>query len=173
MYALKHAQIIKETVLPKAEINICYTDMRTTGKGFEEYYNQTRDLGVGFIRGKPSLILEDPKTKNLFVSVEDTLLGEPLVFEVDLVVLSCAMIPSQGTKQLAQKLRIEIDQNSFFKEAHPKLRPVETNVRGIYICGCAQGPKDIPDAIVQAKAAASCVDGELRKEKILLPKVDY
>jgi len=173
MYTLKHAQIIKETVLPGADINICYTDIRTTGKGFEEYYKQTRDLGVGFIRGKPSLILEDPKTKNLFVSVEDTLLGEPLMFEVDLVVLSCAMIPSEGAKQLAQKLHIEIDQNGFFKEVHPKLRPVETNVRGIYICGCAQGPKDIPDAIVQAKAAASCVDGELRKGKILLPKTGY
>jgi len=170
MYALKHAQIIKEMVLHDAEIYICYIDMRTPGKGFEEYYKQTRDLGVTFIRGKPNEIMEDPKTKNLIVVVEDTLLGEPVMFEADLVVLSCAIVPSQGMKQLAEMLRIELDENGFFKEAHPKLRPVETNVRGVYICGCAQGPKDIPDAIVQAKAAASCADSELRKGKIMLPE---
>jgi len=169
MYALKHAQIIKEMVLSNAEIYICYTDIRTTGKGYEEYYSQTRDLGINFIRGKPSKIAENPKTKNLMVAVEDTLMGETLTFEADLVVLSCAMRPTQGTKELAEMLHIEIDENGFLKEAHPKLRPVETNVRGIYICGCAQGPKDIPEAIVQAKAAASCADNELRKGKIMLP----
>lgn len=170
MYALKHAQIIKEMVLPEAEIYICYTDMRTPGKGFEEYYKQTRDLNIVFIRGKPGKILEDPKTKNLIVAVEDTMLGGPLRFEVDLVVLSCAMIPAQGTKKLSKMLGIQIDDTGFFREAHPKLRPVETNVRGIYICGCAQGPKDIPSSIVQAKAAASCADSELRKGKITLPE---
>ena len=170
MYALKHAQIIKEMVLPNAEIYICYTDMRTPGKGFEEYYNQTRDLGINFIRGKPSKIMPNPETKNLIVAVEDTLMGEPMRIDADLVVLSCAMIPSKGTRQLAEILRIQMDENGFFKEAHPKLRPVETNVRGIYICGCAQGPKDIPDAIVQAKATASCADSELRKGKIMLPE---
>jgi heterodisulfide reductase subunit A len=170
MYALKHAQIIKEMVLPKAEICIAYMDLRTPGKGFEEYYRQTRDLEVTFLRGKPSQIIEDPKTKNLLVKVEDTLIGHPVTIDVDLVVLSCAMKPSEGTQQLAELLRIELDKDGWFKEAHPKLRPVETNARGIYICGCAQGPKDIPDTIVQAKAAASCVDSELRKGKIRLPE---
>ena len=169
MYALKHAQIIKEMVLPDAEIYICYTDIRTTGKGYEEYYAQTRELGINFIRGKPSKIVEEPKMKNLIVAVEDTLMGETLTFKADLIVLSCAMRPAQGTKELAEMLRIETDKNGFLREAHPKLRPVETNVRGIYICGCAQGPKDIPDTIVQAKAAASCADSELRKGKIMLP----
>jgi len=170
MYALKHAQIIKEMVLPEAEICIAYMDLRTPGKGFEEYYRQTRDLGVTFLRGKPSQIMEDPETKNLLVKVEDTLIGQPVTVDADLVVLSCAMKPSEGTKQLAELLRIEIDKDGWFKEAHPKLRPVDTNVRGIYICGCAQGPKDIPDAIVQAKAAASSADSELRKGKIMLPE---
>lgn len=170
MYALKHAQIIRHMTLPKAEIYITYTDIRTTGKGYEKYYAKTRDLGVNFIRGKPSKIMEDLKTKNLVVAVEDTLISQPLTFEADMVVLSCAMRPAQGAKELAEMLRIEIDENGFFKEAHPKLRPVETNVRGIYICGCAQGPKDIPDSIVQAKAAASCADSELRKGKIMLPE---
>jgi len=170
MYALKHAQIIKEMVLPEAEVTICYMDMRTPGKGFEEYYQRTRELGVNFIRGKPSRIEEDPETKSLIVQVEDTLLGEPLRLNADLVVLSCAAVPAKGSEKLAEILGIELDENGFFKEAHPKLRPVETKVRGIYICGCAQGPKDIPSSIVQAKAAASCVDTELRRGRIRLPE---
>jgi len=170
MYALKHAQIIREMVLPDSEIYICYIDMRTTGKGFEEYYKRTRELGIIFIRGRPSEIVEETDTKNLILKVEDPDIGSLLKIEADLVVLSCATIPSAGTKQLSQILRIELDENGFFKEIHPKLRPVETNVRGIYICGAAQGPKDIPNSIVQAKAVASCVDGELRKARIKLPE---
>jgi len=170
MYALKHAQIIREMVLPDSEIYICYIDMRTTGKGFEEYYKRTRELGIIFIRGRPSEIVEETDTKNLILKVEDPDIGGLLKIEADLVVLSCATIPSAGTKQLSQILRIELDENGFFKEVHPKLRPVETNVRGIYICGAAQGPKDIPNSIVQAKAVASCVDGELRKARIKLPE---
>jgi heterodisulfide reductase subunit A len=170
MYALKHAQMIKEMILPDSEIYICFIDMRTVGKGFEEYYRKTRELGIHFIRGRPSEIIEESDSKNLLLKVEDPDIGHLLEIEADLVVLSCATIPSSGTKQLVQILGIELDENGFFKEIHPKLRPVETNVRGIYICGAAQGPKDIPDSIVQAKAVASCVDGELRKAKIKLPE---
>jgi len=157
-------------VLPDTEIYICYIDMRTTGKGFEEYYTKTRELGINFIRGRPSEIVEQTDTKNLVLKVEDPDIGRLLKIETDLVVLSCATIPSSGTRQLSQVLRIKLDENGFFKEVHPKLRPVETNVRGIYICGAAQGPKDIPDSIVQAKAAASFSDSELRKTKIKLPE---
>ncbi|MBN2246976.1 MAG: CoB--CoM heterodisulfide reductase iron-sulfur subunit A family protein [Candidatus Aminicenantes bacterium] len=170
MYALKHAQIIKEMVLPDAEIYICFIDMRTVGKDFEKYYRRTRELGVHFIRGRPSEIVEEPDTKNLLLRVEDPDINQLLEIEANLVVLSCATIPSQGSRQLSQILGVELDANGFFKEIHPKLRPVETNVRGIYICGAAQGPKDIPDSIVQAKAAASFADGELRKSSIKLPE---
>lgn len=170
MYALKHAQVIREMVLPDTEIYICYIDMRTTGKGFEEYYRRTRDMGINFIRGRPGEVAEDPETKNLLVKVEDPDIGRVLELEADLVVLSCATIPSSGTQELSRILGIERDKNGFFKEVHPKLRPVETNVRGIYICGAAQGPKDIPTSIIQAKAAASFADGELRKGKIKLPE---
>ncbi len=170
MYALKHAQIIKEMVLPNAEIYICYIDMRSAGKGFEEYYKRTRELGINFIRGRPAEIVENTRTKNLILKVEDPDIGALLKLEVDLVVLSCATVPSKGTQHLAGLLGINLDENGFFKEVHPKLRPVETNVRGIYICGSAQGPKDIPNSIVQAKAAASCVDSELRKGEIELPE---
>lgn len=170
MYALKHAQIIKEMVLPEAQVYICYIDMRTAGKGFEEYYRRTREIGVNFIHGRPSEAIEDDRTKNIILKVEDSDIGELLKLEVDLVVLSCATVPSNGTGQLAGVLGINLDANGFFKEIHPKLRPVETNVRGIYICGSAQGPKDIPDSIIQAKAAASCADSELRKGEIQLPE---
>ncbi len=170
MYALKHAQMIKGMVLPDSEIYICFIDMRTVGKGFEKYYRSTRELGVHFIRGRPSEIIEDTETKNLFIKVEDPDIGQFLEIEADLVVLSCATIPSSGAEQLSKVLGIAQDENGFFKEVHPKLRPVETNVRGIYICGAAQGPKDIPDSIIQANAAASFADGELRKAKIKLPK---
>lgn len=170
MYALKHAQMIKGMVLPDSEIYICFIDMRTVGKDFEKYYRSTRELGVHFIRGIPSEIVEDSDTKNLLLKVEDPDIGQFLKIEADLVVLSCATIPSSGTGQLSQILGIERDENGFFKEVHPKLRPVETNVRGIYICGAAQGPKDIPDSIIQAHAAVSFADGELRKAKIKLPE---
>jgi heterodisulfide reductase subunit A len=170
MYALKHAQMIKGMVVPDSEIYICFIDMRTVGKGFEKYYRSTRELGVHFIRGRPSEIVEDSDTKNLLLKVEDPDIGQLLKIEADLVVLSCATIPSSGTGQLSKILGIERDENGFFKEVHPKLRPVETNVRGIYICGAAQGPKDIPDSIIQANAAASFADGELRKAKIKLPE---
>jgi len=170
MYALKHAQIIKDMVLPDTQVYICYIDMRATGKGFEEYYKRTREIGINFIHGRPAEIIEDSGTKNLILKVEDSDINELLRLEVDLVVLSCATVPSKGTKQLAELLGINLDGNGFFKEIHPKLRPVETSVRGIYICGSAQGPKDIPDSIVQAKAAASCADSELRKGEIELPE---
>lgn len=170
MYALKHAQIIREMVLPDTEIYICYIDMRTAGKYFEAYYRRTRELGINFIRGRPGEIIEETDTKNLIMKVEDPDLGRLLNLEVEMVVLSCATLPSEGTEQLSGILGTALDENGFYQEVHPKLRPVETNVRGIYICGAAQGPKDIPDSIVQAKAAASCVDGELRKGEIKLPE---
>jgi len=170
MYALKHAQIIKEMILPDSQVYISYIDMRTAGKGFEEYYRRTREIGVNFIHGRPSEVIENKKTKNLILKVEDSDVGELIKVEADLAVLSCATVPSQGTKQLAGLLGVNLDANGFFKELHPKLRPVETNIRGIYICGSAQGPKDIPDSIIQAKAAASCADSELRKGEIQLPE---
>ncbi len=171
MYALKHAQIIKRMVAPEAEVYICYIDMRTPGKDFEEYYVTTRELGVHFLRGRPSEIIERADSGNLIVKVEDADLGRHLNLEVDLVALSCAMIPAAGTGELAGILGLARDESGFYREVHPKLRPVETGVRGIFICGAAQGPKDIPQSIVQARAAASGVDGELRQGEITLPEV--
>jgi len=133
MYAMKHTQVIKELVLPESEIYICYLDVRATGKGFEEYYRRTRKLGVVFLRGRPSEITENNDTNNLILKVEDKDIGECIDVEADLVVLSSAMVASKGAKHLSELLQIELDADGFFKEVHPKLQPVETSVRGIYI----------------------------------------
>ncbi len=152
--ALKHAILIKEKRAPDAEIYICYMDIRTLGKNYEDYFSKARELGVKFIRGKPSEIIKDLRTGELSVEVEDIFLGKTLELEADLIVLSTGMIPSSDNKALAETLGIELGENGFVKEVYPKLKPIETLIKGIYVCGGAQGPKDIPESIIQAQAAA-------------------
>lgn len=155
MYAMKQARQLKEKH-PEIEVRIFYVDIRAFGKGFEEFYERAaRDYGVLFTRGRVAEILEDPKSQNLIVRAEDTLLGNPLEIEADLVVLSVGITPSADTPEIRRILKIPTGPDGFFSEAHPKLRPVDTVVDGILIAGTAAGPKDIPDAVAQAKAAAS------------------
>ena len=164
--ALKHAILIKEERAPDAEIYICYMDIRTTGKDSEEYFSKAREAGINFIRGKPSSILEDPVSDKLIVAVEDTLLDTPLEIEADMVVLSVAMTPTTGSEALAETLGIEVGDDGFMKEIYAKLKPVETKVKGIYVCGGTQGPKDIPESITQAEASALKAVFDLSREKI-------
>ncbi len=155
MYAIKQARQLKEKH-PEIDVRVFYTDIRTVGKGFEEFYEKaSKEYGVGFVRGRVSEIVENPKTKSLLVRTEDTLLGTPIEFEADLVVLSIGIVPSVDTKGIQRILKIPVGPDGFFSEAHPKLRPVDTVVDGIFIGGTATGPKDIPDTVAQAKAAAS------------------
>ena len=154
MAALKNARKIK-SLNKDVDVEICYMDLRSFGKGHEEYYIETQMSGVNFLRAKVSEILEDAKTKNLIVRLENTLLGEPLDLTAELVVLATPMIPSSGTDELAKKLGIDVGSDNFLKEFHPKLRPVDTKVPGIFIAGAAQGPKDLRDSISQALAASS------------------
>ncbi|MBA2867869.1 heterodisulfide reductase subunit A-like polyferredoxin [Methanococcus maripaludis] len=157
MFALKNAQLMKMHD-PNAEVYICYMDIRAFGKGYEEYYKRAQDqFGVKFIRGRPANIFEDPETKNLTVRVEDTLMGEILEIDADLVVLSAGLEAKKDAGELAKMLGIDRGPEGFFKELHPKLAPVNTKVDGIAIAGVAQGPKDIPDTVAQAKGAASAV----------------
>ncbi len=169
MAALKHAQLIKHEY-PNVNVFISMLDMRAYGKGFEEYYQQAMDAGVKFIRGRFAEISTSSglkKTSNkLSVSLEDMTLDQLVQIPADLVVLSTAMIPPNNISDIAELLGIRRGPDGFFQEAHSKLRPVETNVRGIYIAGACRGPTDIPTSIVQAKAAASEVDTELRKKTI-------
>ncbi|MEE9474322.1 MAG: CoB--CoM heterodisulfide reductase iron-sulfur subunit A family protein [Candidatus Hydrothermarchaeaceae archaeon] len=155
MYAIKHARLYKEKY-PDSEIYIFYIDIRAFGKGYEEFYQSAQeDYGVKFIRGRPGKIEEDSKTKNLIANVEDTLLGKNLEVELDLVVLSVGMEPPADADELQKLLRISRGADGFFMEAHPKLRPVDTLTGGLFLAGTVQGPKDIPDTVVQGSAAAS------------------
>lgn len=174
MAALKHAQLIKHEY-PKANIYVSMLDIRAYGKGFEEYYQQAMAAGIKFIRGRfAEITLESKKAvkgaNRLKVAIEDISINELVSIPADLVVLSVAMVPTNETERLAGLIGIQRGTDGFFAEAHMKLRPVETNVRGVYIAGACRGPTDIPTSIIQAKAAASEVDTELRKKKLRLPE---
>lgn len=152
MAALKHASLIIKKY-PDAEITICYVDLRALGF-YENYYRTVQDLGVRFIRGRPAEIIEKPD-KSLIVRIEDTLNQQIKELHADIVVLSAAMIPSEGTKKIASILNISQDENGFIKERHSKLKPVDSSIDGIFVCGTAQSPKDVTDTIAQAGLAAA------------------
>ena len=152
-YATKEAMITKEHD-PDVETTIFYIDRRTYGKGFEEYYVKARDSGVNYLRGVPGEITKD-KDENIKIKYEDTTTGKVKEMMVDLLVLSSSMIPSKTNKELSEVLGVELDENGFFLEKDPFLGPSQTTKKGIYLAGCAQGPKDIPDSVAQACSAAS------------------
>jgi len=153
MVSLKHASLIKSAV-PDADVSICYIDIRTTGREHEYYYERAREMGIKFVKGRPTEILKDTETGKLFVDVEDALLKRFLDLEADLVVLAPAMIPAEGTKELAEILGLDLEADGFFKEYNAKLRPTETKQRGIYLCGGTTFPKDAPTASLHAHSAA-------------------
>ncbi len=153
MYTAKQAILYKHRV-HNGEAIVFYIDVRTGGKGFEEFYKRATDEGVLYIRGKVSKIFE--KSDKVIVWGADTLTGKKVEVEADLVVLATAMIPST-TKEFAQRLKITQDEYGWFTEAHPKLRPVETLAGGFFLAGACQGPKDIPEAVAQSSGAASKV----------------
>jgi len=139
--------------LPGAEITVFYIDIRAFGKGFEEFYDRVRREGVLYRRGNPSEVLR--RGDHLVVRAEDILLGEMVEVEADLVVLAVGIAPRQDSQSVAEMLHIARDQDGFFREDHPKVRIVESGVPGVFLAGCCQGPKDIPDTVAHAKAAAS------------------
>ncbi|MGB9929710.1 MAG: ferredoxin:CoB-CoM heterodisulfide reductase subunit HdrA [Methanosarcina sp.] len=151
MAALKHSNLIIKKY-PDTEITICYIDLRALGF-YENYYRTVQDSGVKFVRGRPAEIIEKPD-KSLVVRLEDTLNQKIKELPADLVVLSAAMVPSKGTQKIASILNVSQDENGFIKEKHSKLRPVDSSLDGIFVCGTAQGPKDVTDTISQAGLAA-------------------
>jgi len=156
MIALKNARLLKAEI-PDCHVTICYIDIRAYEKKFEEYYMRGREEGISFIRGKVGEFLEDPETKDLKVRVYSSLTDEIININADLVVLSTAILPSKGTKQIADVLGIDYDTDGYLTERHFGLSPQETKYLGIYICGFAQGPKNISYSVSQARAAASKV----------------
>jgi len=153
MISLKNAMLIK-SAYPDTDITICYIDIRTTGREHEYYYEKAREMGIKFVKGRPTEISHDPDGNILIVDVEDAILRRFFELEADLVVLATAMVPSENTRELAEILGIELDQDGFFKEYNAKLRPTETKIRGIYLCGGATFPKDAPTSSLHAHSAA-------------------
>lgn len=152
MYTAKLAHLVQEKV-PGANVRIYYMDVRAFGKGFEEFYDRVRREGIRYIRGNPSEIFK--RGDKLVVKVEDTLTATPLEDEVDMVVLAVGLEPRKDAREIIDILRLSQSADRFYLEAHPKLAPVDTATDGVFLAGCAQGPKDIPDTVAQAKGAAS------------------
>jgi heterodisulfide reductase subunit A len=151
MYGAKHAHQYLDKV-SDGRCYIFYMDVRTPGKGYDEFYMNTQHDGARYIRGRVSKIYN--QNGKLICQGEDTLLGTQVVVEADMVVLETAMVPADEANQIGSMLGITRDKDLWLSEAHPKLRPVETNSGGSYLAGTCQGPKDIPDSVAQASAAA-------------------
>jgi heterodisulfide reductase subunit A len=151
---------VKDTLLlrdhyPDCECTVYYMDIRAFGKGFEDLYIRSKQEGVKYIRGLPGEIREDADTKNLVLTAENTLTGEVTANQFDMVVLSVGVIPRQDTAVVKKLLTLSTTADGFFMEAHPKLKPVDTPTRGVYIAGCIEAPKDVKDSVTQASAAAA------------------
>ncbi|MDD5207898.1 MAG: CoB--CoM heterodisulfide reductase iron-sulfur subunit A family protein [Elusimicrobiales bacterium] len=157
MYSLKLAHLIKEH--SDAEVYNFYIDMRTPGKGYEEFYDKLLSEGVHFIRGRVSDVTDWAVTPEeegrLVMRVEDTLAGFVRRIPVDMVVLSTGLEPQHDAQEVRRRFNIGCGSEGFFQERHPKLAPVNTFTDGIYIAGACQAPRDIPDTVAQAGAAAA------------------
>jgi len=151
MVSMKQAHLAKEKT--GSEVFEFYIDINAFGKGYQEFYKRVREEGIFFIRGKGSEVFK--REGRLVVAAEDTLLGTPIEIPVDMVVLGAGLSARRDAEKVAQVFGINQSPDRFFMEAHPKLRPVATSVDGIFLAGCCQGPKDIPDTVAQASAAAA------------------
>ncbi len=164
MYTAKHAMLTREKY-PDTDVYVFYIDVRTPGKGFDEFYRRAvEEYGVHYIKGMVGKVV--PEGNLLKVQASDLLSGKQLHIDADLVVLAAAIEPDKSARPLATMLTASMDTNDFFTEAHPKLRPVESPTAGIFLSGCCQGPKDIPETVAQAGAAASKVIGLLHKDRL-------
>ena len=159
MYALKYAHLVRDKLGEDAQVFNFYIDMRCTGRGYEEFYRRVQSENVQFIRGKAARITDrtrgDEEPGKLVVLAEDTLSGRVLRVPVDMAVLCTAMEPRADAAEVARTFGITLGNDGFFLEEHPKLEPVSTSTAGVFIAGACQSPKDIPDSVAQAKAAAA------------------
>ena len=165
MYTAKHAMLIREKY-PDTEVFVFYIDVRTPGKLFDEFYRRAvEEYGVHYIKGMVGKV--SPEGDKLMVQASDLIENKQLHIAADMVVLAAAIEPDKSARPLATMLTASMDTNDFFTEAHPKLRPVESPTAGIFLSGACQGPKDIPETVAQAGAAASKVIGLLSKDKLV------
>lgn len=165
MYTAKHAMLIKDKY-PDIDVYVFYIDVRTPGKNFDEFYRRAvEEYGVHYIKGMVGKVF--PEGDTLKVQAVDVLSGEILEIDADMVVLAAAAKAKDDAAALGRKLGIGMDVNHFYNEAHPKLRPVETHTAGIFLAGACQGPKDIPETVAQASAAAAKVITLLSKGRLV------
>jgi heterodisulfide reductase subunit A len=170
MNTIKDALLIREH-WPDTKIYVFYMDIRAFGKGFEDLLQRARREGIIFIRGIPGEILQDDGTGNLRLLGENTLLSRLYEYEVDMVVLSVGIEPRKDSAVVKRLLSLPSMADGFFMEAHPKLRPVDTPTGGIFLAGCAEGPKDIKDSVTQASAAASRANILMSKGKVTVEAI--
>ena len=165
MYTAKHAMLTRDKY-PDTDVYVFYIDVRTPGKNFDEFYRRAvEEYGVHYIKGMVGKIL--PEGDKLKVRASDLIENKQINIDADLVVLAAAIEPDKSARPLATMLTASMDTNDFFTEAHPKLRPVESPTAGVFLSGACQGPKDIPETVSQAGAAASKVIGLLAKDKLM------
>ena len=166
MYTAKHALLYQHKV-HGGESYVFYMDIRAAGKNYEEFVRRAiEDDGVNYVRGRVARIYE--KDGKLIVKGVDTLMGaQPVEIEADMVVLATAGVSNEGAEELAQRLHVSYDPYKFFAEAHPKLKPVETNTAGIYVAGACQAPRDIPETVSMASGAAAKVAALFSSDKLV------
>ncbi len=165
MYTAKHAMLYRHKVHDGRAV-VFYMDIRAAGKGYEEFVRRAIEAdGAEYIRGRVSKVYRRSDGK-LIVRGADTLAGRAMTVEADMVVLADAVVPRSGSEKLAQMLGVPYDGDGFYSEAHPKLRPVETAAAGVFLAGACQAPKDIPDSVAQASAAAAKVLGLLSSDEL-------
>ena len=165
MYTAKHAMLTREKY-PDTDVYVFYIDVRTPGKNFDEFYRRAvEEYGVHYIKGMVGKVTPRADGK-LSVQASDLISNEQLHIDADMVVLAAAIEPDKSARSLGTMLTASMDTNDFFTEAHPKLRPVESPTAGIFLSGTCQGPKDIPETVSQAGAAAAKVIGLLAKNKL-------
>ena len=153
MYALKQAFVLKKML--GIDVAIYYTDIRATGKGYEDLYWRDQEAGVTFIRGKVAEVYKDNKTGKLVAVAEDTISNELTEDQYDMIALATPMVPPEGLKELAEKMKVSIGEDGFITEKHPKLDPVDSLTTGIFACGCALSPKDVRDTVSDGLAASA------------------
>ncbi|MCY3017644.1 MAG: CoB--CoM heterodisulfide reductase iron-sulfur subunit A family protein [Planctomycetota bacterium] len=164
MYTAKHTMLYKHKV-HDGKASVFYMDVRAAGKDYDEFWRRAvEEDGAQYLRGRVSKVYK--RGDKLIVKGVDTLSGELVEIKADMVVLATAIVAQRGAERLAQRLSIAYDMNKFLSEAHPKLRPVETNTAGIFLAGACQAPKDIPDTVAQASGAASKVQGLFSSQEL-------
>ena len=170
MNTIKNAQYLMDNY-PDTEVTIFYIDLRAYGKGFEELLMRTRGNGVRYIRGLPGDVREDPETRNLMVKVENTIQNRLEKYELDMLVLAVGAAPAIETETIRQMVSISKSPNGFLKEAHAKLRPVDTPTKGVFVAGAAESPKDIRESVTQASAASAHASILLSKDRFAVEAI--